>query len=81
MGTGQPQAGNEPMAEQEPLRAPLAMVMSMSRKGTWPKDKPEAPVAVNKAVLSRYLETSVPVCGVVLEPLRAKAMDKPLAEQ
>lgn len=57
MGAGHPQAsvaGNKPMAEQEPLRASVAMVMSMLKKGLWPKDKPEVSVAVDKAMCSRY---------------------------
>lgn len=57
MGAKHPQAsvaGNKPVAEQEPLRASVAVVMSMPRKGLWPKDKPEASVAADKATLSRY---------------------------
>lgn len=42
------------MAEQEPLRASGAVVMSVPRKGLWPRDKGEASVAVDKAMLSRY---------------------------
>lgn len=46
-------AGNKAVVEQEPLRASVAVVMSVPRKGWWPKDKPEASVAVDKATLSR----------------------------
>lgn len=83
-GAGHPQAsgaGNKPMAEQEPLRASVTVVMSMPGRECGPRiNRKPLWLWIRHAQLVA-LETSVPVHGVVLEHLRAKAMDKALAEQ
>lgn len=67
MGTGHPQAsvaGSKPMAEQEPLRASVPVVVSVPKKELWPKDKPGAPVAVDRAMLRCPMEHQCPCMGL-----------------
>lgn len=59
-------AGNKLMAEQEPLTASVAVVMFVPRKGMWPKDKPGASVAVDKALKHQCL--FVGLCWSTSEP-------------